>query len=80
MIERKMLSAKTRCEQRILTEYPTYRQLNIIRQGSGYAKKDLNKMNSFIDAVRARCDKYEAEIKVSKDPESIKIDYDDIKP
>jgi len=76
----KYASCRTRAEQAILSKYPQYKQLNIIRQGSGYAEKDLVSMNAFIDAVRARCDEYEAEIESADDPGSIVIDYSDIQP
>ena len=76
----KITSAKMLANWAISGVYPEYKQINIIRQGSGYTQQDLVSMNAFIDAVRARCDKYEAEIESADDPGSIVIDYSDIQP
>ena len=75
-----LASCKMKTEQVIYGAYPGYKQLNIIRQGSGYTQQDIVSMNAFIDAVRARCDHYEAVISAAEDPSEIIIDYSDIKP
>lgn len=53
--------------------YPPHKQLNILRQGSGYGPVELEQMSVFIDAVRARCDEYES-------ADNPVIDYSDIVP
>lgn len=57
--------------------YALYRQINISRLAQGYTQADLDKMATFIDAVRDRCHQYESEINAGQTPD---IDYSDILP
>ena len=57
--------------------YALYRQINITRLAQGYTQADLDKMSTFIDAVRDRCHQYEADIDAGQTPT---IDYTDITP
>jgi hypothetical protein len=57
--------------------YALYRQINISRLAQDYTQADLDKMSTFIDAVRDRCHQYEAEIQAGQTPV---IDYTDITP
>lgn len=57
--------------------YALYRQINISRLAQGYTQADLDKMATFIDAVRDRCHQYEAEIDAGQTPD---INYSDIVP
>ena len=69
--------AKEKANQHIESHYALYRQINISRLAQGYTQSDLNTMSTFIDAVRARCHQYEADIENNQIPE---IDYSDINP
>lgn len=57
--------------------YALYRQINISRLAQGYTQADLDKMSTFIDAVRDRCHQYESDIDAGQTPV---IDYSDIVP
>lgn len=57
--------------------YLLYRQINITRLAQGYTQADLDKMSTFIDAVRDRCHQYEADIDAGQ---TLDIDYSDIVP
>jgi len=69
--------AKDKANQHIESYYALYRQINISRLAQGYTQSDLTTMSTFIDAVRARCHQYEADIEDNQIPE---IDYSDINP
>jgi hypothetical protein len=56
---------------------PDYKQRNIAILGE-YSGVTKERAGSFILSVKNRCDEYENEIKNSKSPELIKIDYSDI--
>lgn len=64
--------AKREAEYRIQQFYPAYKQRNAAL-GIGFTEQQTAQMVAFINAVRARCDEYEA----AEDPT---IDYSDIAP
>jgi hypothetical protein len=69
--------AKSLANARIEQFYALYRQINITRLAQGYTQADLDKMSTFIDAVRDRCHQYESEIDAGQTPD---INYSDITP
>lgn len=65
--------AKREASLHINKYYPPHRRENILDLAEGYTEQDRTQFRVFRDAVRARCDEYEA-------AESPVIDYSDITP
>ena len=65
-------AAKREASNYISKNYSAYKQRNAAL-GIGFTEEQRAKMVAFINAVRARCDEYEA-------AESPQIDYSDITP
>lgn len=65
-------SAKREAGNHIYKYYPPYKQQNAAL-GIGFSSEQTAQMVAFINAVRARCDEYEA-------AENPVIDYGDITP
>lgn len=68
--------ARREAGQHILFYYPDYKQRNAAL-GIGFTAEQTAQMVTFINAVRARCDEYEAAIEAGQTPV---IDYLDITP
>lgn len=71
--DKQIWHANRDAQARIEMFYPITKQLNIGRMGWGYTVLDKTKMDTFIDAVRARCKQYEQ----AQNPT---IDYSDMEP
>ncbi len=71
--EKQTNTARRLANQRIEQFYPQHRRENILDLADGYTEQDRAQFRAFRDAVRARCDEYEA-------AENPVIDYSDILP
>jgi len=67
-----LFMSKSEAAQHIYKYYPHYKQQNAAL-GIGFTEEQKAQMVAFINAVRARCDEYEA-------AENPVIDYSDITP
>ncbi len=57
-----IIFSKEIAKQKIEAKYPTYKQLNIIRQAKNYTQEDLQTMNDYIDTIREEQNKFEMNI------------------
>ena len=71
--ETQIWTAKRAAGEHINMHYPQHKRENLIDLADGYSEQDRAQFRAFRDAVRARCDEYEA-------AESPVIDYSDITP
>jgi hypothetical protein len=70
-------AAKMGAYMRIVSQYNDIKQINILDLAQGYTEADRTTFRTFRDAVRTRCDEYEAQIDQGQSPV---IDYSDIVP
>ena len=72
--QEKILKLRKNANNYIITKYPYYRQLNIIRNGT---KEELSEMSYFIDNIRNRVNQLELDINSSNTEEELTIiNYD----
>lgn len=68
--EEKILELRKNANDYILIQYPYYKQLNIIREGT---EEEKNNMSSFIDGVRDKVNQLELDINSCNTEEELSI-------